>query len=611
MSFVQDPKNVFCDQSLKDHEEYILSSFEGIKKLVQDDFFFFFLTEQKSDLVYKKIDEIQESYKLNSPEFSKLFIDLKKHLKDTDTSFSWGCEELELIFIIKTDDEDNLLEHPPALIGLLIHELLHSVERQRGLEDDLKRSLAISMDTFQRFADLIPEAKYKKEDLTALFKEIGETAIYVLKDLYVDREAIERGYGTEILEQYKSTFNLHDELDGSVSKLPEITLDLEQLDPNNIDLEEFKLAFIVLLGLIPTWLPFVRISKGFEREQALELRSFIDSTYKKVSLISKRFHHLENMYLTDFAFTRSFHTKWITEIFSIAVDILSGGEFIIWQFSNFVIAIEQYISKEKEENSSVDTYPLQDLILIPVLKAAFIFSKTRSGLDPINKEISEKLQSYIDEEEFSDWERDYEEFSIESLLLFVLSELTRLLREKFLDSIQNLRVYTGFILNTLQILIDIEEDIVHLNEYHIIKNLIHQFIIERDSRFLSLKILYPLEFQIEQMLFDEEPAFTPEEAEEFLHIGRFYGLPKLNWVLEIAKRMAGIMKISIKKAEEKNESLGLDVIGLTMMALTKDFEGVTNPDLLVPIARTTLMALKTPVYLMKEIVKYYGDLLAN
>ena len=47
-----------------------------------------------------------------------------------------------------------------------------------------------------------------------------------------------------------------------------------------------------------------------------------------------------------------------------------------------------------------------------------------------------------------------------------------------------------------------------------------------------------------------------------------------------------------------------------MMALTKDFEGITNTDLLIPIARSTLMALKTPTYLMKEIVKIYGDLIS-
>ena len=113
------------------------------------------------------------------------------------------------------------------------------------------------------------------------------------------------------------------------------------------------------------------------------------------------------------------------------------------------------------------------------------------------------------------------------------------------------------------------------------------------------------------MMFEEEPPFTPDQAEEFLHIGRFYGLPKLNWVLEIAKRIAGIVKMSFKKASEKNEPIGLDVIGLTLMALTKDYEDIENPDLLIPIARSTLMALKIPTYFMKEIIKNYGDLISQ
>ncbi len=602
-------KQIFCDDSLENHKVYIIHCFEAVKKLTQENFFFFFLTENKSDKLYQKIDSIKVDYKFDDDKSAKVFMNLKDHIKETNTSFSWGYEELELIFIILAQDETNFLDYPPALVGLLIHETLHSIERQRGLEDDLKRSLAITMETFQGFADLLSQTAFKKEDLINLFKEIGETATYVLKDLYVDREAIERGFGTEVLEQYKATFNLNDDFNGH--KLPAISLELAEIDPKKIDLEEFKIAFIVLLGLIPTWLPFIRISKGYEHEQAIELRSFINSTYQQVSLISERFHHLQNMYLTDFAFTRSFHTKWISEVFSIAVDILSGGEFIIWQFSKLVIELEQYISEIKERDNSVDTYPLQDITLVSVIKAAYIFSKTHSGLEPINKEIYNKLQNYISEEELEEWENDYQEYSIESMLLFVLSELTRLLREKFLDSIQNLRIYTSFILNTLQILIDIKTDIEYLDQYIIFKYLIHQFIIERDSRFLSLKILYPLEFQIEQLLFEDEPAFTPEQAEEFLQIGRFYGLPKLNWVLEIAKRMAGIMKISLKKASEKNEPLGLDVIGLTMMALTKDFEGITNPDLLIPIARSTLMALKVPTFLMKEIVKIYGDLITS
>ena len=302
-----DPEIIYIDESLIENKTFILSCFEAVKKLLLDNFYFFFLPEVKSPSLNKKIDTIIQNHQFTNAEDLKTFESLRKNLSQTTTSFSWGYQEVELVFIIFTQDNPEFLIEPLALIGLIIHELLHGCERQRGLEDDLKRSLAISLDTFKGFAKILSATKFKEEDLIELFKSIGETAVYVLKDLYVDREAIERGYGTEILEQYKSTFNLNDEFE-STTNLPEITLDLKQIDPNDINLEEFKIAFIILLGLIPTWLSFIRISKGYQREQALELRNFIDDTYEKVSIISERFHHLENLYLTEFAFTRRFHT---------------------------------------------------------------------------------------------------------------------------------------------------------------------------------------------------------------------------------------------------------------------------------------------------------------
>ena len=72
--------------------------------------------------------------------------------------------------------------------------------------------------------------------------------------------------------------------------------------------------------------------------------------------------------------------------------------------------------------------------------------------------------------------------------------------------------------------------------------------------------------------------------------------------------MAGIVKLSIDKAHEKNDEVDPNVVAMTMIVLTKDFEGVENKELLVPIARSILMALKINTFLMKEIVKIYGDM---
>ena len=62
-------------------------------------------------------------------------------------------------------------------------------------------------------------------------------------------------------------------------------------------------------------------------------------------------------------------------------------------------------------------------------------------------------------------------------------------------------------------------------------------------------------------------------------------------------------------AIEKGEDPAPDAIAMTVLVLTKDFEGIENNDLLIPIARSTLMALKIPTSLMKSIVKVYGDIL--
>ena len=130
--FPEEYQNVFIDESLQNDSDYIISSIEGIKKLLQDNFYFFFLTENKSTKIFEKIDEIRITNKFDDKESIKTFQNLQTHLKKTTTSFSWGYVEIEFIFIIVNPEEDGLFAQPPALIGLLIHELLHSMERQRG-----------------------------------------------------------------------------------------------------------------------------------------------------------------------------------------------------------------------------------------------------------------------------------------------------------------------------------------------------------------------------------------------------------------------------------------------------------------------------------------------
>ena len=109
------------------------------------------------------------------------------------------------------------------------------------------------------------------------------------------------------------------------------------------------------------------------------------------------------------------------------------------------------------------------------------------------------------------------------------------------------------------------------------------------------------------MLFESEPAFTPSEAEEFLQLARFFSLPKLNWILDLAKRFAKLTKMAIKNSIDANIPLTPDVIALTTLALLKDI--TIDTELLVPILRATLMALGTPTPFLKDILYVFGSLI--
>ena len=367
---------------------------------------------------------------------------------------------------------------------------------------------------------------------------------------------------------------------------PKLELQLESIDKNKvIDLKNFEIAFMTLFGLTTAWLPFIRLSSGYETQQALEIKQFIYETYAKVSLISERFHHLENVYLTEFTYTQNFHQKWFSEVFSIVIDILSGGEFIIWQFSLLVVKLEKLIAKRKKELDNIgddkdqEIYTLNDLILIPILKSAFLFSQN-STLTSINEEIEQKLAQYLSSEDLQEWNEFYQDYTFENLILFVLSELVQLLRKKFLMSISKLRVYTGIVLDVLQILIDIK-DVQYYDKYLSYKSQILRFITTRDSRFLSLKVIFPLEFEILNDVnkinnIEGDLLFTKEEASEFLHLMRFFALPKLNWILDLASRFARIVKLNLLHTEGNN--FDVEVIALTSFTLIKDLNGEINKD---------------------------------
>ena len=81
------------------------------------------------------------------------------------TPFSYGYEDQEFLFIvIETEDYFLFTEDldEEALKGLLMHEYMHTIQRQRGFEDDLRQSLAFPLHLFEEMASQM--RIFKKEE---------------------------------------------------------------------------------------------------------------------------------------------------------------------------------------------------------------------------------------------------------------------------------------------------------------------------------------------------------------------------------------------------------------------------------------------------------------
>ena len=598
-------KKTFIDIPLEEHENTFVSVLVAVDILTsQTNFFFFFLhAENKSAELFSTLRTILPD--MSNEDFDQ-FQDM---LEMSTTSFSWGYNDLECIFIIFSKEDEHVIFDPPALIGLLIHEMIHGLERQRGLEDDLKRSLHFSLQLFEGLASLIPG--YPEGQVVQMLHAVEDIALYTLKDIYVNREALERGHGTEILAYYQALFNIDEEEEPHVKDQKfSLGLDIQLVkDPSThcYNLQDFQEAFSVLLSVIPTWLPFFRLGGSYEKIQAQAIEKHLRLSYQNLRPLGRYLDNLANIYLTDFSFTTDFHQRYFSEIFSILVNFLTDGGFIIWQLTQIIEAVESLL----EQVSDANTHSiLRDTVLEPVLKASYIRAHNSSDWANLKPNIIDKMQHYMDNDDFEEWKLDWKEYKVEDLLLFSVDQLVPLIREKFLDELVTLRPYTRLVVELLQILIDLGEELKYHQEYIYIKEQIYSFITQRDSRFLSLKIIYPLEFYLHQLIFNDSTLFSPDQAKEFLMLFRFFAIPKDNLYLVLGDKFAKMIKMNLDNAKTKNQEPDQTVMSLTLLTLISSLDE-DELKYIVPLVRATLMALGQPIPLIRSTVQVFGDLVKN
>ena len=316
------------------------------------------------------------------------------------TSFSYGYQDKEFVFIQLEKTSSLLLTtHKEGLKGLIIHEILHSIQRQRGLEVRLRDSLVFSLDLFQELASIMPPGSFKKEDLVNFLKQISQVALLTLKDLYVNVEMIKRDF-SKSLTDFLSTELGFDEQD--LITPPIFDSPFQKGKISITDLNEFAQAFNYTISLIPAWLPsMVLETSSIDYSRTRELKQFIfNKYYINPSMITREMWHIENIFLTSFSFSKNFHLKWFGAIFNLALEYLLGEDFVFYHLSKSAELIEKIYEP-------INMSERKTLAIVPILKAAYVHKKEYpAGIQQKNiEDLEARMENYsIDAEEISELE---------------------------------------------------------------------------------------------------------------------------------------------------------------------------------------------------------------
>lgn len=199
-----------------------------------------------------------------------------ENCRSAGTSLSYEASGQELI-ILHTDHAF-LRDEPAALRGLIAHELMHTVQRERGVGEQVEAAAKAEQ---ERMIDELAAAGLSKAEIERFIDTVFRAAIYTLKDLLTNRELVDRGFVDELEAYYHHMLGVDD-----FCPMPDFY-------GEEADVAEVQDAIAFELGLLPAWLPF----KELDREEGRVIRERLRECYEQdIPAVTNYVHSLEDLY---------------------------------------------------------------------------------------------------------------------------------------------------------------------------------------------------------------------------------------------------------------------------------------------------------------------------
>lgn len=217
------------------------------------------------------------------------------------SSFSFKFKKRKLIVIYA---DKQIMQNSDALIGLLLHEISHINQMDKGtykqIYDGYNKSYLHNLKLFNSL-------KYDKKEIKQLFYDISLISILTLKDIYANTSLIDKKLTKYLIAYYKVEFS---------KKICPKPIFYKKLKIAKDDLSVIKTVFEFELSLLSVILPL------YETKSAEKIVKIIESCYEiNIQDISEKCHCLITLYFADFK-KKNFNEEFIKLVFLKVYSIL-------------------------------------------------------------------------------------------------------------------------------------------------------------------------------------------------------------------------------------------------------------------------------------------------
>ncbi|MFB6240596.1 MAG: hypothetical protein ABEJ46_03385, partial [Gemmatimonadota bacterium] len=228
-------------------------------------------------------------------------------VKDRE-EFIETCENAETSVIFSSGGQEFLFEEPEALQGLLAHEMMHTVQRDEELGEQIEEGAKAYED---EMITALRESEMSDQEINRFIHTVFQTAIYTLKDLFTNTELVRQGFAEELEAYYHHMLGID-----SFCPAPDFY-------GEEAELEEVQDAITFELGLLPAWLPF----KGLERDGSNEIRNRIEECYEKgIPQVAAYIHELEDLYRDTFDEPEAFIDAYFRQVVERSIEMMGRAE---------------------------------------------------------------------------------------------------------------------------------------------------------------------------------------------------------------------------------------------------------------------------------------------